>query len=660
LLKSRYDAIRDYIRSLRSALEDKRDGASPDLLVLTNGLERCITQLEEEDNELLRRLKKIEYSQRALDLHIAAIENSLIFRICRQTSVVLLAWKAKAGQILLHSPFHGLYLKLRPPAAINLHSHNKRNIAEQTAKTPAAVLRHTPKISIIMPVHHPRRDWLEKAVQSVIRQNYPHWELCACDDASDPWVREYFATKCHENIRICFDYSPDHLGISGTLNRAVSLASGDYFGFIDQDDTVSSDALQEVAETIQDEPADLIYSDEDVTDEYGRSMRPVLKPDWSPDLLLSGMYFGHLLVVSREAFARAGMFRKEFDGSQDFDLALRMSDEARAIKHIPRILYHWRMHQGSTALHSSAKPYTHAAGRRALEDTIRRRHWNAIVEDDEAPNTYHLCWATSGNPLVTLIICSGSPKKLDRCLTAIEKRTAYPHREIIVVHHVTDKVDKMRRVLSQHAVKAIDYEGIPDFATTNNLGAAAATGEILVFLNDAIEPLAPSWLFTLVGQAMRPEIGIAGARLLYPSGAIQHAGAAIGIGDGCGHPGRGSYGTPYWNWTNLARNVSAVTGACLAIRTVLFRQLGGFDAAFPVNYTDYDLCLRVQKAGYRVVYDPAAALRLYERQTRTRQVSFTERESWYLRWSAELDRGDPFYSRYLSRRNEDASLGVGE
>lgn len=649
---------------MRSQLESANTPPSrKDLLEILDHLENLAARLEEEQREAARWRKKLEHNQRVLDMHVAAIEESLIFRLLRWIGGPLLTWKSKAGQALLHSPFHGLYLRIRPPGNDNAYA---LWVEQETASRPETDwYRHRadefscqPVFSVLLPVHAPPRKWLEEAVQSVLHQTYPHWELCVCDDASEGWVREYFHQLMQDEARIRFVHSPEHLGIAGTLNRARSLATGDYYAFLDQDDLLSPFALHYIAESLQEGPADLLYTDEDYMDEEQRRVHPIFKPDWSPDLLLSCMYLSHLLVVSKQSMEATGGLRSEFDGAQDYDLALRVTDRvAGVVRHIPQVLYHWRRHAGSTSTRTEAKPYTHAAGRRALEDTLQRRQWSATVEDGLGPNLYNLGWRLQGQPLVSLIICSRSPRLLRQCLSAIAKCTDYAQRQIVVVQHMAGQEDAMEKLLSGSTVKRVCYEGAFNFSRMNNLGAEAASGEILVFLNDDVEPLNPSWLYRLAAQAQRPDVGVAGARLFYPAGTLQHAGIAIGIGDGCGHPGRNSNATSYWNWTNMTRDVSAVTGACLAICKELFQQLGGFDQSFPVNYNDTDLCLRVRKAGYRIVLDAGAVLRHYECQTRKGGVSSGERGQWYDRWSTELDQGDSFYSPHLTQVREDASLG---
>ena len=652
----RYLSLRRQLQDLRARIQQKQLSAE-ELLTVVACLEAIIEGLELDRDETAGWMKRLENDQRDLNVHIVAIEDSLIFRWLRRMGRPLLEWKAKW---MHHSPFqahrradddrYGLWIQQQEDATPGLAWY--RGTAEE--------FRGRPLLSLTLPVRNPRREWLEQAVQSVLDQTYSHWELCVCHHgSSDDWVREYFASLAGADARFRIVHSAEALGSAEALKQSCSLAKGDYFIFLNQDSVVSRLALHHVVEALQDEPADLIYTDEDRLDADGRRVDPVFKPDWSPDLLLSCPYVGHLMVLSREALERSGGVRPGFDGAEDYDLVLRLADHPAAVRHIPLVLYHGRAPtEPAAGGPSSSRPDTYATGRLAVEDTVRRRSWNAKVEDGPVPGSYRIRWNPLDQPLVSIIICSRSPKLLNQCLRAIGRRTDYSRRQIIVVQHVVDGINKdaMEAVVSRYGGRNVPYEGPFHFARMNNLGAGSAEGEILVFLNDDVEPLVSSWLCDLAAQAQRPEIGVVGARLLYPSGTLQHAGIATGIGDGCGHPGRGSYGSAYWKWLDLTRNVSAVTGACLAIRKHLFQQLGGFDQRFPVNYNDADLCLRAIKAGFRVVYESAAVLRHYECQTRRGGVSFSERDQWYSCWSDELDRGDPFYNPNLSRVREDASL----
>jgi O-antigen biosynthesis protein len=618
-------------------------------------VKRLRTRLE----ELTRRCEDLE--QRLLD-----IENSRFFRILRWPGRVLNNWRGRVGKALLHSPLHPVYLKLaRPAAAIDQY---QLWIEQENASVPEAECfrerrpqsNRTPLISIVMPVHNPRLEWLHDAVGSVLAQSYGCWELCVCDDASNNGqVVEFLSQTAATDPRIRFVRSEENLGIAGASNRAAELARGEYVGFLDQDDLLAAHALYFVAAAAQEGDPDLIYSDEDRLGPDSRRREPIFKPAWSPDLLLNCMYLGHFLVVKRSRLEALAGLRPAFDGSQDYDLALRITDNGATVRHIPRVLYHWRKHADSTATSTGAKPYTHEAGKKALAEAMCRRRWEAQVEDGAAPNTYRVRRQMLLPPKVSIVIVSRKAKLLAHCLREIEKVTTYQNREIVVVEHRTGD-RRMEQVLSLAACTHVGYAGQFNFSRMNNLGADQAIGEVLVFLNDDTAPLVPDWLERLVSQAGREEVGVVGARLVYPSGAIQHAGMAIGIMSGTGHPCRETFGSAWWPWLPFSRNVSAVTGACMAIRKAVFQQLGGFDPAFPINYNDADLCLRARSAGYEVIYEAAALLRHFECRTRTPGIRHAERERWQRRWAEWLGRGDPYYSPHLTVDAENASLRLNE
>jgi GT2 family glycosyltransferase len=619
----------------------------PELLALAGLLEEALAHIEAGEKQAVRHYDELE--RRLLD-----IENSRFLRTLQWPGRFLGDWKGRLGQLLLHSPWHPLYLKLVNP---HFTADRYRQWVESETAPGERKRARQPLISLILPVHNPNRDWLEAAVASVLGQTYGCWQLCVCDDASPQhWVGEYFTALMAEEPRIRWVRSSERLGISGTLNRACEFATGEYAGFLDQDDVLAPSALDCVAQAVQDSEPDLLYSDEDYLDNQGHRVQPIFKPAFSPDLLRCGMYLGHLLVVRTATLRDLGGFRAGYDGSQDYDLALRLAARTAAIRHIPRVLYHWRQHPDSTALNAAAKPYTQAAGLQALSEAARRRDPQATVTAGAFPNTYRVRWPVAAGLRASLIICSRNAKLLQRCLEAVEKHTAYAHREIVVVQHRTGDIAAMDRLLHTCAAVRVPYTGPFNFAAMNNLGARHATGDVLVFMNDDVEPLDAEWLTALLAHAGRPEVGAVGAKLVYPSGAIQHAGMVIGIMEGAGHLHRNTFGSPYWNWLPFTRNVSAVTGACLAIRKSVFEELGGFDEAFPVNYNDVDLCLRARQAGYQVIVEPAALLRHYECQSRQAGVRLEERYLFEQRWSAWLERGDPFYSPHLRRTLEDAGL----
>jgi len=601
-------------------------------------------RLEARLSALERRLRQIEFNQRTLDVHVTAIENSIVFRLLRYVGRPLLDARTKLSRWLMRTPLPRISRRLSSPGPDPYQAW-----MEQEAETELPPLTASPRFSILLPLVKPRRENLETTIASVRAQSYPSWELCIAADASaEPWVREFLAAAARSEPRI-------HLaGVSGGAqtgvlwNETARLATGDYLAPLGEFDSLAPDALHWIA---SEAPADVIYSDEDQSDEGGKRFEPIFKPGWSPDLLLSCMYIGHLTAFSRSAFERSGGFRPEHAGAAVYDLALRITDGAVSVRHVPRILYHARKDG-----HDIPVRNTSAAVRRVLEDTIRRRGLPAEVDDGPRPDSYQLRWKPVGSALASLIVCSRSPGLLDRCLRALAAGTAYPHRELIVIQHLGLDDAALQGVIERHGATRIPYSGPFHFARMNNLGAQAAQGEVLVFLNDDTEPLEPSWLERLVAQVERPGVGIAGAQLLYPSGSLQHGGVVIGISDGCGHIGRGAYGSRFWPWIESTRDVAAVTGACLAIRAPMFRGLGGFADEFPLNYNDTDLCLRARAAGYRVIYEAGAKLRHYECQTRRGVVTFRERERWYSRWGELIDAGDPFYSPHLTQEREDLSL----
>jgi GT2 family glycosyltransferase len=595
--------------------------------------------------QLERRLRTLERAQRTLDVHIATLESSIVFRLLRRIGRPFLDARAKledwppAAGILRWIP--GLGRTRTTPYSSWIEQEGSEELP------PASSLR----FSILMSLAKARRDRLEEAVASVLSQIHPHWELHLCHaDTPVPWLAEFVDSIADPRIRISgCERNGTPVLVSHVLNEAANDATGDYLILLPPDGRMAPAALQCLAHA---GPADLLYTDEDHLDREGRRIDPIFKPDWSPDLLLSSHYFGRLTAISRDAWMRAGGVRGEFEPLSDYDLALRLTDGPACVRHVPRVLYHGRRPA------SSSTNGFHETGSRALKDALRRRGAKAEVEDSPRPDVYQVRWKPRGTSLASLIICSRSPRLLEQCLKSVDVCTRYPHREVIVVQHLGGKDEALRRVIEKYKARRIPHAGPFHFSLLNNLGARAAKGEVLVFLNDDVGALEPSWLERMVAQLERPDVGVVGARLVYPSGTLQHAGVAVGVGDGCAHIGRGAPAFAHWPWVHQTRDVAAVTGACLAIRAGLFRELGGFDDAFPLNFNDTDLCLRVRGSGLRVIYDAGVLLRHSEGQTRPAGVTLKERVSWLDRWLEVIDAGDPFYSPHLTRDREDLSLRV--
>ena len=628
----------------------RRNGAAAsqaDLEMLAGLVQEALVRIDRDERRWSRRHTELER-------RLMVVEHSRMFRGLRFAGTAWREWKGRLGQALLHSRWHSWYLTVaRPQDPANAY----QQWLDQEEPPVERALSRRPLISIVLPVHNPRPEWLQQAVESVRQQSYSCWQLCVCDDGSEAgWAADYFAALSDPRIRFV---RTEHLGIAGASNAAAEMADGEYFAFLDQDDVLAGFALYAIAEAVQDGDAALLYSDHDYLNAAGQRAQPVFKPGYSPDLLRTSMYFGHLLVVRAKEFQEVGGLRPDYDGSQDYDLALRVTERPAVVRHIPRMLYHWRQHENSTALDAAAKPFTQAAGQRALEEVVRRREPRAEVLPGALANTYRVRWPVPEDLKASLIIATRNAQLLERCLRAIEQRTAHLNRELVIVQHRTGDTRALDQLLESQKCVRVPYRGPFNFAAMNNLAARQATGDVLVFLNDDVEPLDATWLERMLGHARRWEAGVVGARLLYPSGAIQHAGIAVGIMDGAGHLHRHTFAAEYWPWLAFTRNVSAVTGTCLAIRKSVFEELGGFDEEFPVNYNDVDLCLRAREAGYEVIIEPDALLRHYECQSRTPGVRLEERDLFEQRWAEWLERGDPFYSPHLTASREDVGLEPG-
>ncbi|MBI2944965.1 MAG: glycosyltransferase [Candidatus Wallbacteria bacterium] len=524
----------------------------------------------------------------------------------------------------------------------------------------AGKLRRRPVVSLLVPVYQPDARWLARAVQSVRAQIYDNWELClALDGPQAPWVARSLGHWAQLDSRICITSSERHLGIAGATSAALSIATGSYVGLLDQDDELSHDALYRVVEQLQAEQADLVYSDEDKLTEDGRRVDPFFKPDWSPHLLQSQMYTSHLSVYRRERVQQAGGFRCGFDGSQDYDLALRVTEDADRVVHIPRILYHWRQTPGSAALDPCAKQYAVDSAVRALDSAMERRRVAGTALRGTLPGTYRWVRELDQLPLVSVLIPTRDRLELLRpCVDSLLTITDYPALEVLVIDHDSTEPSTLRYLSELEAdprVRVLRYSGRFNFSAMNNMAARAARGEQLLFMNNDAAVLSPDWLREMVALAKDPDVGAVGAKLLYPDGRLQHAGVILGVGgvaaNAFGHvPSEwpGYFGAPH-----VTRNYSAVTAACLLTPASLFRSVGGFDEdALPVAFNDVDYCLRLRKAGKLVVYCPEAVLTHRESATRGHDLDPAEVTTMRVRWKDWIE-DDPFYSPHLCRERSD-------
>lgn len=522
--------------------------------------------------------------------------------------------------------------------------------------------KYKPKISIIMPVYNVEKKWLRKCIDSVINQYYENWELCIADDNSTkphikPLLKEYM--KKDNRIKVVFRQENGH--ISRASNSALEIATGEFIALLDNDDELAPFALYEVVKLLNKYPdADLIYSDEDKIDEKGNRKDPHFKPDWSPDTLLSSNYICHLGVYRKSIIDKIGGFRPGYEGSQDYDLVLRFTEQTDKIYHIPKILYHWRMIEGSTALDNSSKNYAYEAGFRVLEDTIRRRKYDAKVYEANGVPYYNVVFNYKDNDFISIIIPTRDKADiLEKCLKSIYEKTTFENFEIIVVDNGSSEektfslFDKYKK---NKNFKVLRLDIPFNYSILNNKAVKKAKGNLLLFLNNDIEVITPNWLDIMAGQARREEIGAVGAKLLYPNNKVQHAGVILGVGGVANHAflmnNRNDIG--YFARLKVNYNYSAVTGACLMTKRSVFEEVKGFEESLAVAFNDIDFCLKILKRGYYNILLPDVELYHYESISRGKEdnpdkIRRFNKEIQYMmdKWGNILN-CDPFYNPNFS------------
>ena len=530
---------------------------------------------------------------------------------------------------------------------------------------------HEVAISIVTPTHETPGPFLTALLESVRRQTYGRWELCVADGGSkSPEVRAVLEEAARRDQRIKVVFLPQNEGIAGNTAAALALATGEFVTFLDHDDTLAPFALFEVARAVNAEPgADVLYSDEDVIDAKGsRRTEPQFKPDWSPDALMSRNYICHLAVYRRELVERVGGVRPGFDGAQDYDLALRATERARKVVHIPKVLYHWRTHGGSSAGNVRAKLYAIEAGRKALLAHLDRRGVAGAVTNGPAPGIYRTSYAVSGRPLVSIIIPNRDQADiLARCLNSLG-RSAYDRYEILLVENNSRQPETFayyKKLEGRPNLRLLTWDRQFNYSAVNNFAAAQVRGEVLLFLNNDVEVINADWLERLLEHALRPEVGAVGAKLYYPDDRVQHAGVVLGVGAVAGHVHLGAARNAFGYCCRLisVQNYSAVTGACLMMRRNVFEEIRGFDEDFPLAFNDTDLCMRVRRNGYRIVWTPWAELYHHESATRGHEDTpekkarfHAEMSRFLMKWGDRLQGGDPFYSPNLSTQDGNFSV----
>lgn len=537
---------------------------------------------------------------------------------------------------------------------------------QELKKQRNTVFKENIKFSLVVPLYKTDKYLLDSLVDSVLAQTYSNWELCLSDGSgADSPIKGLLEEYQKKDSRIKVVYNEKQLQISDNTNAAIGIATGNYIAFADHDDTLAPEAFYQMAREIEAHPeADLIYSDEDIIDIKGRRLFPHFKPDYNPDYLCCVNYICHLVVVKRTLMDKTGLLRSEYDGSQDYDFLLRCTENTKSenIRHIPKILYHWRSHEGSTAGNPDDKPYAVIAGEKALAGHYERLGIEAQVEYTGSPVVFRTHFAIKGNPKVSILIPNKDhTEDLDKCVTSIMEKSTWKNVQVIVIENNSEKeetfqyYEELKKRYSQ--VKVVTWDGSFNYSAINNFGAKYADGDYFLLLNNDTEVITPQWLENMMGYCQREDVGIVGAKLLYPDNTVQHAGVVVGIAGFAGHilTGYDRYATGYLWRLCTTQDESAVTGACLMVKRSVYEAVGGLDESFAVGLNDIDFCLRVRALDKLVVFTPEACLYHYESKSRglentpekkarlQREVDhFRERHGDFLK------AGDPYYNPNLS------------
>lgn len=523
---------------------------------------------------------------------------------------------------------------------------------------------YSPKISILVATFNTKEVYLKEMIDTVVNQSYSNWELCIADGSTNDFVEKYV----HEHYssygdKIKFKKLDQNYGISGNTNKAFEMATGDYITVYDHDDTLELDCFYEIVKALQEYRYDALYTDEDKFDDSTKMYNdPNLKPDFSEDLLRSHNYITHLFIVNKKIVDEVGYYNSEFDGSQDYDYIFRCVEKANAVYHIPRVLYHWRMHPESTAQNPESKLYCYDAGKRAIEAHYKRVGVEASVELMPKPlyGFYHTTYSTKDNPLVSILIPNYNHKAiLKTCIDSLYNVNTYKNFEIVIVeNNSTEKeiFDYYEELKKQHDnIQVVTYKGEFNYSRINNFGMKYTNGDYVLLLNNDTEVISPTALSEMVGCILRPEVGAVGAKLLYEDDTVQHAGVVVGFSGYAGHVNHGinkdDYG--YMLRARVNCNYSAVTAACMMVKKSVFNQVSGFDEQFVVACNDVDLCLKICQEKYLVVYNAFALWHHYESKSRGYDDASQEKmwrfnkevEKFQTKWKDVLVHGDPYYNK---------------
>ena len=553
---------------------------------------------------------------------------------------------------------------------MKIHMPNNSELQKQKQH----VFENSPKISLVVPLYKTPKRYLKEFIKSVMQQTYSNWELCLSDGSGNNSpiagvLKEY--EKKDKRIKVV--YNKESLQISKNTNAALEIATGDYIAFADHDDLLAPNAFYECVKTINKNPeVEMIYTDEDkITMDGKQHFMPHFKTDFNLDLLRSVNYICHLCVVKKSLYEKVGKLNPEFDGAQDYDFVFRCIEKTKNIVHIPKILYHWRAHKDSTAENPESKNYAFEAGRMAIAAHLKRMGIEGEVFSLEMKGSYRVKYKLKEEPLVSVII----PTKdhiddLDKCLKSLEEINTYDNIEYIIVENNSEKEETFeyyKKIEKENSKVKVVYwkEKGFNYPSINNLGVKSSKGDYLLFLNNDTEIRNADCIEELVSQCQRKEVGAVGARLYYEDGTIQHAGVIVGVGGVAGHAflGYDHDASGYFGRIKLLQDYSAVTAACIMVKRKVYEEVKGFDEEYAVAFNDVDLCLKIRRAGYLIVYDPYVELNHYESKSRGYEDTEekirrfnSEIALFQKRWKTFLKAGDPYYNPNLTLARNDFSL----
>ncbi len=629
---------------------------------------------------------KIEEQKQAiedLEFKLERIKNNPLWKLSKPFRMLFHLLIRTKDRIVRYGNPKGIARKLKSKWIEKraMKQHGKKSFPDATRRETEAnyPFSKTEKISILVPLYNTPEKFLRQMIDSVVAQTYPNWELCLADgsDSQHAYVQTICKSYTDQDARIIYQKLEKNEGISGNTNACYQMSSGTYIGLFDHDDILHPSVLFEYMNVICEQNADYIYCDE-ATFKNGNIDNMItlhFKPDYAIDNLRANNYICHFSVFKRSLLEGTNLFRKQFDGSQDHDMILRLTSNAMNVVHVPKLLYYWRSHKNSVASDISAKTYAIEAARGAVADHLKQQGFeNFEIESTRAFQTiFRIRYEVTRTPLVTILIPNKDHlQDLKRCIQSIEEKSTYEYYEIIVIENnsTSEEIFEYYEELKLHEkIQVVTYEGEFHYSKVNNYGASFASGEYLLLLNNDTQVITPNWIEELLMYGLRNDVGVVGAKLYYPDYTIQHAGIVLGLGAhrsaGHIHYKVNKENVGYMGKLCYAQNVSAVTGACLLVKKELFDKLNGLSEEFAVALNDVDFCLRVRELGYLIVFTPFAELFHYESISRglddhdEKAIRYNnECKVFKDKWKTVLEQGDPYYNPNFSLDHSDYSLRI--